>query len=183
MKVSRESCCSFPTARAVIRFDLSSIPQNATIQQATLSVYIFDKGVQLGTKGAPDNSDKSLYRITEPWQENTVNWINQPAFDSTAIASNTNTKTGVWEEYDVTSIIKNSTQNNGNNYGFMIKFPSETEFKGARIYSSECSNAALRPKLIITYTMDLNIRAAAQANAVSTDEGKVIKTNSSGVKK
>jgi len=184
LKVSRESCCSFPTARAVIRFDLSSIPQNASIQQATLCLHVFDNNVQLGTKGTPNNSAKSLYQITEPWQENTVNWIHQPAFDSTAIASNTNTKTGVWEEYDVTSIIKNNIQNKSNNYGFMIKFPSETEFRGARIYSSECSNVELRPKLIISYTVGSTVHAAAvDAKATLTGEGTVVKTNARGVKK
>ena len=80
-------------------------------------------------------------------------------------------------------LIKNSIQNNSNNYGFMIKFPSETEFKGARIYSSECSNVELRPKLIISYPVDSNISAAARANAISTDEGDVVKTKASGVKK
>ncbi|MCI0472148.1 MAG: DNRLRE domain-containing protein [Ignavibacteria bacterium] len=182
LKIFRESCCSFPTARTVIRFDLSSIPQNAVVEKAVLSVYAFENGRQLGTAGAPNNTAKSIYLLTEPWQDNTVTWKNQPAFDSTALAQNTNTKVKTWEEFDVTSAVRGMVQSKVENFGFMIKFPAETDFLGAVIYSSECSITEYRPKLMITYTVDSAL-SEYQAKALSTDENRIIKTDANSNKK
>jgi hypothetical protein len=106
----------------------------------------------LGTGGATNNAAKALYQITKTWVATTVSWNNQPAFNSTALAQNSNTAVQKWEDYDITSAIKNIIENNAADYGFLLKFPSENQYKGARIYSSEAQNATLRPKLSITYS-------------------------------
>jgi hypothetical protein len=92
-----------------------------------------------------------VYQITKTWDAKTANWNNQPTFNSTAIAQNSNTAVKKWEDYDVTTVIKNSIENGAVDYGFMLKFPTENQYKGARIYSSEAQDATLRPKLSVTY--------------------------------
>lgn len=118
------------------------------------SFYVFDQGTALGS-GDPVNAPKSVYKITEAWNVSSVTWSKMPKFDSTtAISSNTNTKTAVWEDYDVTAVVKAIVENEAANNGFMLKFPEEIDYKGARIHSSDCAEAdkQYRPKLTITYT-------------------------------
>ena len=51
--------------RGLIKFDLSAIPPNATVNSATL--YLFERGNKTGQA-------TYLYRVTSAWNENTVTW-------------------------------------------------------------------------------------------------------------
>ncbi len=147
-----------------IKFDLSDIPQHATIKSATLSFYVYGHGIKNHTGGAPRNTSKSVYRITANWRESNINWNNKPRFNSTAVASSNNSSISTWENYNVTTAIKDIIENGGNNYGFLLKFPSETGYKGARIRSSEYSTTTNRPKLTIVFENDTE---APQVNITS----------------
>ncbi len=65
--------------RSVIQFDFTSIPSNATITSAKLSLYASD-----GSGGSPQHStlsgpnDAWLERVTSSWSESTVTWNTQP---------------------------------------------------------------------------------------------------------
>jgi hypothetical protein len=52
--------------RGLLKFDLSSIPQNATVNSATL--YLFERDNKAGRL-------TYLYRVTSNWNENTVTWL------------------------------------------------------------------------------------------------------------
>jgi hypothetical protein len=52
--------------RGLVRFDLSSIPSNATITSATLYLYSLDNKAGQTT---------SIYRVTSNWNENTATWL------------------------------------------------------------------------------------------------------------
>ena len=127
-----------------IKFDLSdvNIPADADITEAILSVYSYDD------VGYGDNGKKSIYSITADWSENTITWSNKPNYNSTAISSHTSSTTATWNDFEVTSVIEDIVQNNANNYGFYIIFPSRDY--GVKMRSSEYSDVAYRPKLNIT---------------------------------
>jgi len=122
-----------------------------------LSFYVFDHGIQEGTSGQPNNYAKSLYRILDSWEENSVTWDNLPAFSNAALDNNSNTAVKVWEDYTVTSAIKDIIEDNGDNSGFILKFPYEDDFTGARIRSSEAPEQSERPRLTVTYNLDTEI--------------------------
>jgi hypothetical protein len=52
--------------RGLIKFDLSSIPSNATITNATLYLYAKDN---------KEGQTTYIYRVTSNWSENTVTWL------------------------------------------------------------------------------------------------------------
>lgn len=125
---------------------------------------MFANGIQLGSGGATNNAAKSVYQITKTWDSKTVTWSNQPSINNVVIAQSSNTTIKKWEDYDVTSAIKAVIENNTADYGFMLKFPSETQYKGARIYSSEAQDATLRPKLSVSYTLQTTGIGSAQSS-------------------
>src|SRR5439155_22036017 len=55
--------------RALIRFSLTGIPSNATIQSATLRLFVVDESNQSG----------SVQRVNGSWSESTTTWANAPA--------------------------------------------------------------------------------------------------------
>jgi len=69
--------------RALIEFDLSFIPENATISSSSLSLYYNPTDNLQSFDLHTGNNDAYIQRITESWDESTVNWTNQP--ESTTI--------------------------------------------------------------------------------------------------
>ncbi len=140
----------------VLHFDLSIIPVDAKIKEATLSVYPY-KNFYDGKNGP-----KSVYRLTKNWNESNVSW-NSPwskkggDFATQALASSSNSSLKTWEDYDVGSAVKDMVENSGNNYGFLIKFDSMTPGKGVVFYSSESALSDKRPKLTVTYDAATNV--------------------------
>lgn len=110
-----------------------------------------------GTSEQPDNDEKSVYKILESWEENSVAWNDQPKFSSVALDKNSNTSIAIWEDYNVTSGIKEIVEGEIDNYGFILKFPWEDDFTGARIRSSEAAEQSERPRLTVIYNLDTDI--------------------------
>ena len=140
----------------VIKFDLNTIPNNVTVTKATLSMYPYEKFMD------GENGPKSVFRITKEWDESSVTWkspwtTSGGDYDTVALSSNTNSSYNVWEDYDLTTAVKNIVEAGGDNYGFIFIFDSMTPPKGAAIYSSEASDAALRPKLTVEYTSSVKV--------------------------
>ncbi|MCB0395308.1 MAG: DNRLRE domain-containing protein [Flavobacteriales bacterium] len=67
--------------RASIHFDLSGIPNGATITSANLNLYALGPvGTLPGHTG--QNNSALLQRVTQNWQDNTVSWNSQPTTTS-----------------------------------------------------------------------------------------------------
>lgn len=144
--------------RSLIDFDFGVIPQNATIQSAILTLYnnpTSQNGFQNGEHSHVSGSNSSvLQRIVDPWQINSVNWNNQPATDTlnqVSLPQDTN----VHQDYilDITGLVQDRVQNPTNNYGFMLKLLTEQQYRCLVFASSNHTNPALHPKLVITYTL------------------------------
>jgi hypothetical protein len=150
--------------RALIKFDLTSIPSTSIIDSAVLSLYISSNG--------PDNSGNSnfsVYNIKRVWTETGVTWNKYDGtndwqtaggtgandYDSTALATTTIDATPAAKtEFQFTlsiSAITNLVNGTTTNNGWLIR-SSEASFDRHTFYSSdEGTETSSRPKLVITY--------------------------------
>jgi hypothetical protein len=139
--------------RSLIQFDLSSIPDGATIESAELSLFY---------KNSPGNGDHStlsgsnaawLERITDAWTESTVTWDNQPAttsVDQVALPASTSNSQD-YTAIDVTAIVKGWVSNPATNFGLKLRLQNETAYRQLAFASSDHTEEAKRPKLVIKY--------------------------------
>ena len=141
----------------LMRIDLSSIPPNATIRKAELSLYGGDgKEVTL-----------SAYPMLSGWSGRTVNWVDADdqnkwtapglkrgldyAIDpaGTATASD---EPG-WRTFDITGTAQQWASEPDSNFGMVIcgNWPGWQLGKARQFASSEAADESHRPKLTITY--------------------------------
>jgi len=142
----------------VMRFDLSSIPANATVTQATLELWV-------NSSSNSYSVDVRGYRLNRSWEESQVTWnqatngqpwglpgANEAGADRayTYKAQTMHSGTGVWLELDVQSLAQNWVSAPGQNAGVLLKGIGAA---GVRydLASSEYWNVSQRPKLTITY--------------------------------
>jgi len=108
---------------ALIKFAISNITEDTSIISAKLKIYYYEQNYYNYT-----NHNLNLYRITNDWDENTVTWNNQPAYDSQkttiAIISDFPSK---WIEFDVTDNVQEFINKDLNNYGWKINDETDWE--------------------------------------------------------
>lgn len=139
--------------RSFIKFDYSSIPVNATILNARLSLYATPTPFQGNGVDAHFGTSNACYiqRVTSSWNTSTISWNNQPSSvttNQTIIPQSTSSFQNNLD-MDVTSLIRDMLTN-GNN-GFAVKLQTEVIYNVRQYASSYESNSSIRPKLVITY--------------------------------
>ena len=134
-------------ARAFVKFEISSIPAEVTVNFARLRLYMFK---------APGSSRiYDVRRVIENWTETEIIWYNQPNVTDLLTDYNlTGTKSGKWLEWDVTTDVQGFINGSYVNYGWRIKdrlesSSSENDF--SKFKSRESSKHL--PELIVTYTV------------------------------
>jgi len=145
-------------ARQRISFDLSSIPSNATIQSAWLSVYAFHRE---GTAGF----DVDVYAVNREWAENAVSWnratssdswgtpgCNNIVSDRADFASDTASSEATgWHTWSVGDDVQRMVSNPGASVGWLLR--QSAEVSGVlSMYSGEHGQPDYSPKLVVTYT-------------------------------
>ncbi|WP_321418672.1 disaggregatase related repeat-containing protein [uncultured Methanomethylovorans sp.] len=157
---------STATARDVMIFDLSSYKTTDTISKATLSLYWYHPAGKTRTSATV----VEIYRPVE-WDPKYVTWNSRASgtlwskaggswFDKNAVSQGTTPYASVtfsastvpgnkYYEFDVTQLVKEYVSGKYKNTGFFLKAKTESGNYIA-FYSSEYSNAAMRPKLTIT---------------------------------
>ncbi len=174
-------------ARAVMKFDLSSIPSGVTIIGATLEIYKY------GNYSGYTKSDVyEVYKATKEWDENGASWIKSTSsvnwdiyggdYESTALSSFSYSGSyNGWFDFSVTSAIKDFIDNPSINYGLIVLVPggvdsvndNQTKDQETYFHSSEASDESLRPKLTVTYdpgtsTMQNDIKIVIPENCKVT---------------
>ncbi len=150
--------------RIYIEFDLSSLPSDREIANATLSLYCYNQ--------EGEGAEYAVYRVTEPWAEGEgtyhsgeveptapepwITWNRQPSFDSTQAYATEFIAQGSaprWINLDVTELVENWYDGSWPNYGIVLRLVEENgSVKVPYFYSSESEEAELRPKLVVTFS-------------------------------
>ncbi|HEX3048224.1 MAG TPA: DNRLRE domain-containing protein [Bacillota bacterium] len=138
--------------RSLIEFDLSDIPDDASITSALLSLYAWDGSSPHSTLSGSNAC--WLQRITSSWAEDTVTWNNQPTTTTqnqvTLPASTSPTQN--YPDIDVTDMVLDMIADPSAGYGMMIRLQTEAYYRNMSFCSSDHTNSALRPKLVVTFT-------------------------------
>lgn len=145
--------------KALARFDLSSIPADAAVSSATLSLYNYSHEADI------NGGTVSVQQVSKPWVENQatwnvssagVNWATpgmQPGIDYITCLDTTipiDTAVNVWRNFDVTAMVRQWVSGAMVNNGFVIR--SGRSGVKPRFYSSDyLTDPTLRPKLIVKF--------------------------------
>lgn len=137
--------------RSVLHFDLSTIPQNATIISAQLKLRITDTFGQQRTV--------SIHDVTSSWDEQSVTWSNFNQSFSVAILDET---TLVFNQstqavFNLTQSVQDIVNGTTTNYGWLIKDKNEDASQARWNFASkENVNTSIRPVLEVDYEVDGN---------------------------
>jgi len=140
------------TNRAAIDFDLSVIPPGMTIVDARLSLFFVN--LEPTYFGHTGDNGAWLQLITEPWEEYTATWNDQPAtttFDQLYLPPSTDP----YQDYtniDVTTLINHLYSEPETYHGMMLRLIEESFYRCLLFASSDYPDTIeMRPKLEITY--------------------------------
>jgi hypothetical protein len=142
-------------ARGLLKFDLSSIPANASIISANLYLFSYPpptlNGNLVDANSGTDNSFV-VQKVTSDWASPGTTWFNQPASTTTnqvIIPSTSQQQLDL--NLDVKNIVSSMVAEN-NNYGFLLKLQNEVAYT-CRIFVSSHNTTYpdKRPKLVIVY--------------------------------
>jgi hypothetical protein len=91
--------------------------------------------------------------------ETTVTWDTQPTTTTVnqVILPSSSTPTQDYPDINVTAIVQEMVTNPSSNFGFMLRQQTETVFKKMIFASSDNITPALRPKLVVNYTLPLPV--------------------------
>ena len=140
--------------RKAFKFDLSTIPANATIVSANLYLYSNTppQNGNLVDANFGTTNGMVLRRITSAWSPVDANWFNQPTTTTTneVLIPHTN-QTVLDINIDVTTLVATMV-NTSSNYGFLLKLQNEVTYNSRAIVSSyNAAKATKHPKLVIVY--------------------------------
>jgi hypothetical protein len=144
--------------RSLINFDLSSIPVNAKIKNANLSLYFNPTSAEIPSTLGHSQRDGSnasiLSRITSPWNEASVTWNSQPSISEDNTIS-VKASDAIDEDYviDVKNLIEDMVANPDESFGFMYMLENEDYYRAMIFASSDHADSDLHPKLEIEYTL------------------------------
>jgi len=169
------------TYRPLLEFDLSGIPAGAAVLAATLELY----QVSASNGGGPIG----VYRVTNDWTEGTssggngvgANWLEWDGsnawstpggdFDPTLVAGTTvPNMTKDWVQWDITDLVKGWADGSYSNKGLLLK--ALDQFADAFFASSDASDPALRPKLVVTYACECGGGPSSTLTLQPGPEGK-----------
>lgn len=142
--------------RTLFRFELSSIPANAVVVSAVLSLYANPQQMNGNPAAGPtygNNNQGYLYPVTSPWVQSMLNWNTQPSI-TTVNSTLVPQSSSVYQDYpslDVSAAVQNMISNPQQNYGWMIKMVTSNYYNCLIFCSSNFSDPTKRPKLTITY--------------------------------
>ena len=141
--------------RSLLKFDLSSIPANAKIISANLSLYSYPTPTLNGNlidanHGA--NNSFTVQQIVSPWTFPGMNWYNPPTVttsNQTVVPTTAQPRLDL--NLDVTAMVCSMVTNNAN-HGFLLKLQNETQLNW-RIFVSSTNtvHTSKKPKLVVVY--------------------------------
>jgi len=143
------------TVREVLKFDLSSIPANATIQSANLYLYSYPTPTLNGNfidANFGTANTMLVQQVAANWSPASISWFNQPAVTTAnQLVVPATTQSQLDLNLNVTNIVSSMVSGNAN-FGFALKLQSEVTYN-SRIFVSSYNTTypAKHPKLVVVY--------------------------------
>lgn len=141
------------TNRFYLDFDLSSIPKDAKINNAQLSLYDFGENTLCGGHSKLSGSNRCYIRkVTTPWSEQTITWNNQPSYTeyNQVEIPESNSLHQNYLDLDVSQLIKNDSTTD---FGMVVMLENEEPYRAMMFATSDHEDSARRPKLVVSYTL------------------------------
>lgn len=166
--------------RSFIKFDLSAIPTNAIITEAKL---------KLTPVATPTGTfNYVLGRVVSDWEETGINgitWNNhQDSINSDEIIVNSPQSTmATVHEINVKDHVQNMVNFPIKNNGWLIKLENESltgSDYGLSFWSSENSNTAYKPQIIISYALPIEITGIVSHCSTGNTDGSIDFTYTGG---
>jgi len=126
---------------AFVKFDVSSIPTNSTVNSADLKLYAHS----LPSVG---NAFTPALVVTSAWTESLAGWAQVPVTTGADMAMTTVNSVG-WKTWGVQSAVQKMVSGTITNYGWEISTGPGTQIN---FRTREYTNSTLRPQLQINYT-------------------------------
>jgi hypothetical protein len=168
LKIGTASTAGGQEFRPLLYFDTSSIPEENTIISATLSIY-------LTSSATTNNITLHAYQLTSNWTEAETTWNNKTSttlwttegsdYNSNSKGSIEISSTTGWYNITITDLVESWIDGSEINYGILLYAPTATIGNYKDMASSDNSNPAIRPKLIINHASN----TPPQINSISTD--------------
>jgi len=146
----------------LLYFDVSSVPQAATIEDARLQMYVIQRSNANGTWPA-------TYQMRRNWVESQATWLqaangnpwgisgaHDPVTDRWFTPTDLITMTAVntWYEWNVTEMVQDWVFTSGANKGLTVRIVDHPESPVEYLFaSSEYATSNLRPKLVVRYRL------------------------------
>jgi hypothetical protein len=131
------------TERALIRFDLSSLPTDAVVDSASFRAYLTQ------TTSTPTLVDVGVYQILGSWGESGVVWNTQPPVVSIGKVNGVST-TLKYYDWDIINLAQGWVANPASNFGLELRSETEGSY-GWRGFASRETTLAYRPEVVIGY--------------------------------
>jgi hypothetical protein len=152
--------------RALIRYDVSSLPANAIINSARLHLYAKTNSTngQTGNPTFGSANTSLLQRITTAWQQAGMSWSTQPStttVNQKVLPQSTNTS----QNYvvDLTDFVRYWVNRPDSNFGMLFRLQNEVYYN-SMIFNSGQAPEDLQPTLDICYSLPDNISVSIQGN-------------------
>lgn len=173
--------------RSYLKWNLSSIPNNAIILSASLELYATTAGGQ----------STSLERVENSWVETGITWNNAPDGITTDMITTTATMSGSWETFDITPFVQNWVNYPNNNHGVRVRMASEagtlpckgcppvvrgSSYRSSKYTTIGSPNYQFRPKLIVEYVLPIEIELISTTHCTTTSstDGSITVSASEG---
>jgi hypothetical protein len=154
--------------RGWIVFNITKIPSDAWVLDATLSLRVWHKTTNDPSQGLGDTTGRvyGAYEILQPWTEYNITWFDQPPYSQDRYATATVPPgQGGWDgpllymNWDITGILRD-WRSGTPNYGLTVKDTQENST--SILYSTQffthdhVPNSGYYPRLLVTYVAPLH---------------------------
>ena len=142
--------------RGLMEFDLSTVPDGAYINSASLSLYNNPGSSENNGEHASLSGSNTavLQRIIEQWEEDQATWAKQPAstYKNEVYLSESTNPHQNYVNIDVTRLVQDMVDHPDESFGFLLKLETEECYRSMIFASSDHPDAELRPGLQVFYT-------------------------------
>lgn len=144
--------------RTVMRFILDEIPVGSQVTSAKL--FLYSDPLETSSSSAEGNSQLSgsnafyIESITEPWNDLTVTWNNQPLSTTDnriLVPASTSPTENI--QIDLTAMVQTWVNTPNSNFGIKMFLQTETYYRARNYGSMEHENTAIRPRLVVNYSL------------------------------